>query len=103
MREEVLEIARYPEVVFMSTNVAASRTTESQYQTTIKGNLSLHGVTRNQIINAQVTVDGNTLRAQGEFPLRQSDYNIKPVSALGGTLKLKDELKLSFNIVAGKS
>jgi polyisoprenoid-binding protein YceI len=102
MREEVLEIARYPEVVFMSTKVAASRTAPGIFQARINGSLSLHGVTHEQQINAQVTINESSLRAQGECPLRQSDYRIKPVSALGGTLKMKDELKLSFDIVAGK-
>ena len=32
--------------------------------------------------------------------MRQSDYGIKPVSVAGGTLKLKDEIDLSFDIVA---
>lgn len=103
MREEVLETARYPEIVFMSTNISASRTAQDQYRARINGNLSLHGVTRDQRIDAQLTVDGNSLRARGEFPLRQTDYNIKPVSVAGGTLKMKDELKLSFDIIAGKS
>ena len=103
MREEVLETARYPEIVFMSTNVSASRTAQDQYQARINGNLSLHGVTRDQPIDVQLTVNGNSLRARGEFPLRQTDYNIKPVSVAGGTLKMKDDLMLSFNIWAGKS
>ncbi len=102
MREDVLEIARYPEVVFMSTKVSANRIDEGQYQARVNGKLSLHGVTRDHQIDAQVTVNGNSLRAQGEFPLRQTDYNIKPVSAVGGTLKMKDELKFSFDIMAGK-
>ena len=40
------------------------------------------------------------MRAMGDFALRRSDYKIDPVSALGGAVKLKDELKLSFNISA---
>jgi hypothetical protein len=31
-----------------------------------------------------------------------SDFEIRPVSAAGGTIKLKDELKLSFDIAARK-
>jgi hypothetical protein len=42
------------------------------------------------------------LRASGEFTLSQSVYNIKPVSVAGGALKIKDELKFSFEIVARK-
>lgn len=100
MREDVLEVARYPEIVFMSTKISASRTAEGRYQARINGNLSLHGVTREHIINAQVRVNEGGLRAQGEFSLRQTDYKIKPVSAVGGTLKMKDELKFSFDIHA---
>lgn len=102
MREDVLETARYPEIVFMSTGITVKQIAEHQYQARIGGSLALHGVTRNQTIDARVTVSPDQLRAQGEFTLRQSDYNIKLVSALGGTLKVKDELKLSFDIIASE-
>jgi hypothetical protein len=47
-----------------------------------------------------VRVASESLRAQGEFSLRQTDYRIKLVSAAGRTIKVKDELKLSFDILA---
>lgn len=99
MREEVLETSRYPEIVFESTRVAADKATEGQYRVQITGNLSLHGITRECTINAQVIASEDSLRANGEFPVRQSDFSIKPVSAVGGTIKLKDELKFTFDIV----
>jgi hypothetical protein len=43
---------------------------------------------------------GEMLRASGEFILRQSEYNVKPVSVMGGALQLKDELQFSFEMVA---
>ena len=43
---------------------------------------------------------GDRITASGQFVVRQSDYGIKPVSIAGGTLKLKDEIELSFDIVA---
>ncbi|CAN5368602.1 MAG: YceI family protein [Pyrinomonadaceae bacterium] len=100
MREDVLEIAHYPEIVFMSASVSANRMTQNEYRVRIDGNLSLHGVTRRCPIDAQVTVNGDSLRARGEFSLRQTDYGIKPVSVAGGTLKVKDELEFSFDINA---
>ena len=69
---------------------------------TINGNLSLHGITRSLPVTAQVTVTGDLLRAYGEFSILQSNYGIPLVSVAGGTLKLKDELKLTFDIVARK-
>jgi polyisoprenoid-binding protein YceI len=75
---------------------------DALYSAALNGNLTLHGVTRRQPINVRVTLLGSMLRVSGGFLLSQTDYNIKPVSVAGGALKLKDELKLSFEIVARK-
>jgi hypothetical protein len=60
----------------------------------------LRGTTRNQTIAARIAVFDDMLRASGEFTLIQSDFGIKPISVAGGALKVKDELKLSFEMVA---
>jgi hypothetical protein len=59
-------------------------------------------VTRGQPITVRIASFGEVLRTSGEFTLRQSDYQIKPVSVAGGALKLKDEVKFSFEMVARK-
>ena len=103
MREQVLETGRYPEIVFDSTSVAASRLPGGRYRVRVIGDLTLRGVTgRNLWVQAEVKTTEEGLRAQGEFTLRQTDYQIKPVSIAGGTLKVKNELKLSFDIAAQK-
>jgi hypothetical protein len=40
------------------------------------------------------------MRISGEFSLRQSDCGIKPVSFAAGAMRLKDELKFNFELVA---
>lgn len=100
MRNEVLETAQYESIVFKSTNISASKTAEGQYEVQIWGDVTLHGVTKSIWFKGQMTVRGNTLRAKGEFALRQSEFKIKAVSVAGGTIKVKDELKFSFEIVA---
>ena len=45
---------------------------------------------------------GDSLRAKGDFSLKQTDFGIKPFSAAGGTIKLKNELKFVFDIMAQK-
>jgi polyisoprenoid-binding protein YceI len=102
MYQDVLQTDRYPEIVFESTNVSADKIAEGHNRARITGDLTLRGITRSCVIDAQVIITGDSLRAHGEFPLRQTDYNIKPVSAAGGTIKLKDELKFTFDIVARK-
>lgn len=102
MREEVLETSRYPEITYESTTITSSKLFGSQYRVTINGKLSLHGMTRDHTVTAQVIVSEDRLRASGELTLRQTDYGIKLVSAAGGTIKLKDELKFSFDILANR-
>lgn len=102
MRSEVLEVDKYPEIVFRSTSFSASRIDEAKYQTKITGDLTLHGATHPLTIGATVTFFEASLRAQGQFAVRQSDFGIKPVSVAGGTVKVKNELRFSFDIVANR-
>ena len=100
MRNNVLETGQYPEVVFKTTDVSANKTAEGQYRVRISGDLTLHGATRPISFNGNIEFSAGALRAKGEFALKQTDYKITPVSAAGGTVKVKDELKFSFDIVA---
>jgi polyisoprenoid-binding protein YceI len=102
MHQEVLESDSFPEIVYECSSLSAGKTGEGQYGLTLNGELTLHGVTRAQPVSARVWLNGDKLRAAGDFSVRQSDYEIRPVSAAGGTIKLKDELKLSFDISARK-
>ena len=56
-------------------------------------------MTRPHSVTAEILVFDDGLRLRGENSLRMSDYRIRPVTALGGTIRLKDELELSFDIV----
>lgn len=104
MRDEVLETDGFEEIVYECPRAASiQKISEGQYMVTLNGDLTLHGVTQAQPVPARVTIQGDTLRAAGDFSIRQSDYEIRPVSAAGGTVKLKDELKLTFDITARKS
>ena len=100
MNNEVLESARFPEITFESTSISASKAGDNRYWVNLIGNLTLHGATKSQPVSVQMALDGNTLRANGEFSIAQSSYGIKLISFAGGTLKLKDELKFAFDIVA---
>jgi polyisoprenoid-binding protein YceI len=100
MRNEVLETSRFPEIHFQSTRISGDKIFENMYRVVIEGNLFLHGVTKKQNIEAQVNLSQDTLQAQGTFSLRLTDFNIKLVSAAAGMLKVKDEVQVSFSIVA---
>lgn len=100
MQENVLESSKYPEIAYESSRVSVDNSGNGNNSVKLLGSLTLHGVTHNQMIPARFALTGDLLRVFGEFTIRQSDYGIKPVSAIGGGLKVKDELKFSFDIVA---
>ena len=101
MRDQVLETSKYSEIVYATFQVSAQDNNASN-DVTLLGRLSLHGVIRPLRIPARLALTGDLLRAFGEFSLRQPDYNIKPVTAVGGGLKVKDEVKFTFDIAARK-
>lgn len=103
MHEQVLETATYPEIVFASAKATIETVSEGRLRVEVEGTLTLHGVTRPQRVSAQVFLTGDTMRAQGEFTIRQTEFGIKLVSVAGGMLKLKDELRCSFDVVARKA
>jgi polyisoprenoid-binding protein YceI len=100
MREDILETETYPEIVYTCSDISTIKVGEGQCSVSLNGDLTLHGVTRFQAVEARVTVNGDALRAFGSFSLLQTDYDLKLASVAGGVLKVKDELKFSFNIVA---
>jgi polyisoprenoid-binding protein YceI len=102
MHQEVLESAKFPEIVYDASAIPVTKIGDTLFSAALDGNLALHGVTRIEPIVARVALMGSMLRASGEFSLSQAKYEIKPVSVAGGALKLKDELKLQFEIVARK-
>jgi hypothetical protein len=87
---DVLDPARYPQITFASTHVDGA----GQNEFLVTGQLSLHGVTRP--ISARV----RNGRYVGTCILKQRDFGITPISIAGGTVKVKDELKIEFDIRA---
>ena len=102
MFDEVLGIRTYPDAVFESSAIIPEKQNEMLYKVQVNGKLSLHGVTGTLSFNAQVALGVDSLRAYGEFLLMQPDYGMPIASIAGGTMRLREELKLSFYTVARK-
>jgi polyisoprenoid-binding protein YceI len=100
MHEEVLETKRYREIHFEGSGVHAAQVAEGVYRVKIAGKLLLHGVERGLEFPCNLIVGEDFLRANGDFSIRQTDYAIRLISVAGGTLRLKNELQFTFDIVA---
>ena len=99
MCEEVLETDRFPEISYECSKGSANGNGD-RYWVALNGELTLHGVTRPLPVSARAVIAGNSVRATGEFPVRQSEFGIAPVTAAAGAIKIQDEVKCTFDIVA---
>lgn len=99
MYENVLETAEFPQILY---EWSASQVKGNGELLWLKldGALTLHGETHTVPVSARVVIDGDTLRVSGDFTVQQSDYNITIVKVAGGAIKLKDEVKGKFDMVA---
>jgi polyisoprenoid-binding protein YceI len=99
LRDIVLEPDKYPDITFKSTDVSAEAR-GGVFHIKLGGDLTLRGVTRHIVIPAEVTLEGESLRARGEFTVKRSDFKVPATSAFHGTVRVRDRLKVSFDIVA---
>lgn len=95
---EVLDAGKYPTAVF---DISSAKPLDREpagrpgrYELT--GQYTLHGVTRPIKVVAQAEATNKTgwLHLRGQFTLRQTEYGIKPYTALGGLVGVMDELTI---------
>jgi polyisoprenoid-binding protein YceI len=89
---KVLDAQQFPEIAFRSSKIEQAGARHYK----ITGTLDLHG-TRREI---SFTVSGGPDHYTGTTRLKQTDFGIQPFSAGGGTVKVKNELELAFDIYA---
>lgn len=99
LKEIVFHPDQYPDITFQSTNVTAKNSGAGRYDVKIDGNLTLHGVTKRITIPAVVTLQGDNLRAVGEFSIDRDDFKVKATSAFHGMVRVDDDVKFEFDIV----
>jgi polyisoprenoid-binding protein YceI len=101
MHDEVLESAKHPRIAFKSVSISDIKPTgENAYRFTLNGDLSLRGVTKRIAVPVTATITPQQLKAIGKYTLKQTEFGIKPYSAAGGAVKVKDDVVVNFAIVA---
>jgi polyisoprenoid-binding protein YceI len=91
---QVLDTERFPEIRFRSTEVEAKGTDHW----VVHGTLDLHGQSRP--VTVEVALKDGMYR--GTATLKQTGFGMKPVTVAGGTVKVKDEVKVEFEIALAK-
>jgi polyisoprenoid-binding protein YceI len=92
LSDKLLDAEKYPAITFRSTDVR--QLTPATFD--VRGDLTLHGISRPIAMN--VTKNGG--RYTGVTKLKQTDFGMEPVSVAGGTVKVKDEVKIEVSLSA---
>jgi polyisoprenoid-binding protein YceI len=89
---KVLDPEKYPAIQFTSSRIEQA----SPWHYLVRGKVELHGVSR----ELSFSVSGGPDRFQGKTKLKQTDFGIQPVSIAGGSVKVKDEVEIDFDVLA---
>jgi polyisoprenoid-binding protein YceI len=88
---QVLDSNRFTEISFHSTAVES----KDKEHWTVNGNLNLHGQSSPIVVDVNLR-NGHYL---GSSRLKQRAFGISPISIAGGTVNVKDEVEVEFDIV----
>lgn len=89
---KVLDSEKFPEIHFRSTAIGDA----GDDKWLVRGDLTLHGVTH--FVN--VNVVGSDGHYSGMTTMSQKEWSITPISLGGGSIKVKDEVRVEFEIFA---
>jgi hypothetical protein len=88
---QVLDVERHPEIRFRSTAVQP----RDNATWLVEGVLALHGESR----PLQFTVARRDGHYAGSVTLKQTDFGIAPIRLAAGTVRVRDEIRIDFEIV----
>lgn len=92
-----LDARRFPRIGFAAKTIEK---TDDGYRLT--GTLTIHGKARTQVVDVRTDDLGDTWRLSSEAVVRQSDFGVKPYSQLLGSLKVADDVTVSFTAQRAK-
>ncbi|HXF04814.1 MAG TPA: YceI family protein [Blastocatellia bacterium] len=96
----VLDVKKFPTIVFTSTSIMRVTPTGAGYDLTLVGTLHLHGVEKQIRVPVSVILEPDQIRARGSVDILQSEFGITPIRIGGGTIRVKDKIRITYDIVA---
>jgi polyisoprenoid-binding protein YceI len=110
MRQKTLRVDSFPEIAFVSREVAIADTAagaggldasgETRWKIRVAGDLTMAGHTRPVSVLLDLTLSADTLDADGSFTVKQTDFGIHPYGKALGLVKVKNEVRLELHVVA---
>lgn len=79
-QENYMESEKFPKSTFkgsITDNAAVKYGTDGTYPVSVKGKLTMHGVTKEVVVPGKITISGSKAVLSGDFNVLLEDYNIK--------------------------
>ncbi len=96
---EVLDAAHAPEITYRSERVTLDGAAGGgDVKGTIHGRLTLRGRTQPVDVAFEAAREGDGWSVRGRARFKQSDFGIRPFSGVGGTVGVKDEVEVTFQL-----
>jgi polyisoprenoid-binding protein YceI len=102
MEAKALALSENPKIIFESTDVRVEKAEGKSLRLKLRGALSLRGLTKPVEVPLTLEVAEGRLTAKGEMELESQNWGVPQISAVGGSVKTKEELRLTFEIVAAR-
>jgi polyisoprenoid-binding protein YceI len=97
-QENYMETSKYPKSTFkgnLTDKTAVNFSKDGTYSVTVKGNLTMHGVTKEVSIPGKVVVKGKKATIQADFKVKPADYSIKIPAA--NAAQIAEEIEINVN------
>lgn len=94
---KALNAEQHPTITFRMTSYT-SDSKDGACAAQVGGTLTVNGVTKDVTLQATITGDASALKAVGSTTFNMTDFGVKPVTALMGTIRTGNEVKISFDL-----
>jgi len=98
-----MQVDSFPTMRFDLAGVVPGATQGDSSAMTLRGRLTIHGVTRDVDIPARVWLAPDTIRVRGDFPLNLKDYHIGGLSKMLGILKMHENIEVHVDLAFAKA
>ncbi len=95
---DALRAEKYPTISFRMKSVNQLVSAGGKIKGSLTGDVTIAGVSKNITLPFEGTLMGNSFKVTGSKSLKMSDFNIKPPTAMLGTLKTGDDIKINFKL-----
>jgi len=97
MKKEVLESAKYPEIVFTPRHVSGFVAAKESETVQVAGEFTIHGATHPLTLTLPITAKGSQVEAQTKFDVPYEQWGMKNPSTL--FLKVSNTVQISITAV----